>query len=181
MTRLARRWLFGFALLANFALAEPADTADLRRSAETGDISAQTKLGAMYVVGDGVPQNYVEGLKWLRKSADEGDATAQFLLASIYVEGKGVPRDAGEAVRWYRKAAEQGDDGAQLALGVCYVNGEGVGKDLAQGFAWLSVSDTNGNEKAREFVNLLEKGMTAEQVTEGTKIARALFKRLPRK
>ena len=92
-----------------------------------------------------------------------------------------MPKDASEAVRWYRKAAEQGDDGAQLALGVCYVNGEGVGKDLAQGFAWLSVSDTNGNEKAREFVALLEKGMTAEQMTEGTKIARALYKRLPRK
>lgn len=179
--RLVRQWLFGFALLANFALAEPAETADLRRDAEAGDISAQTKLGALFIVGDGVPQNYLEAVKWLRKAADEGDATAQFLLANLYVEGKGVPKAASEAVRWYRKAAEQGDDGAQLALGVCYVNGDGIGRDLAQGFAWLSVSDTNGNEKAREFLGLLEKGMTPEQVTEGTKIARALFKRLPRK
>ena len=120
-------------------------------------------------------------MKWLRKSADEGDATAQFLLAGMYVEGKGVPKDASEAVKWYRKAAEQGDDGAQLSLGVCYVTGDGVGKDLAQGFAWFSISDTNGNEKAREFLATLEKEMTAEQVAEGTKIARKLFKRLPRK
>jgi hypothetical protein len=45
----------------------------------------------------------------------------------------------------------------------------------------LSVADANGNEKAREFVAALEKDMTAEQMTEGTKIARALYKRLPRK
>lgn len=181
MTRLARRWFFGFALLVNFALAEPAQITDLRRSADTGDISAQTQLGAFYVAGNGVPQDYREGAKWLRKAADQGDTTAQFLLAGMYVEGKGVPKDSSEAVKWYRKAAELGDDGAQIALGVCYVNGDGVGRDVAQGYAWLSVADANGNEKAREFVAILEKEMTAGQLAEGTKIARALFRRLPRK
>jgi TPR repeat protein len=181
MTRLARHWLFGFALLANFVFAEPAEVADLRRSAETGDISAQTQLGALYVAGEGVPQDYREAVKWLRRAADQGDSMAQFFLAGLYIEGKGVPKDSSEAVKWYRKAAEQGDDGAQIALGVCLVNGDGVGRDIAQGYAWLSVADANGNEKAREFVAALEKDMTAEQMAEGTKIARALFRRLPRK
>ncbi len=181
MTRLARRWLLGFALLANFAFAEPPEITDLRHDAEAGDIEAQTKLGALYVVGDGVPQSYAEGLKWLRMASDQGYASAQFLLAGMYADGKGVTKDTREAVKWFRKAAEQGDDGAQIALGVCYVTGDGVARDVPLGYAWLSVADANGNEKARVFVAALEKDLTPAQLAEGTKLARALFRKLPKK
>ena len=62
----------------------------------------------MYQNGFGVPQDNIEGAKWLRKAAEHGLATAQNSLGSAYEQGLGVPQDYHEAVKWYRKAAAQG-------------------------------------------------------------------------
>jgi uncharacterized protein len=43
----------------------------LRPLAERGDPAAQTNLGAMYLGGQGVPQDYATALTWYRKAADK--------------------------------------------------------------------------------------------------------------
>ena len=42
------------------------------RKAESGDATAQAKLGQMYAEGKGMPQDYVEAMKWFRLAADQG-------------------------------------------------------------------------------------------------------------
>lgn len=41
----------------------------------------------MYLNGEGVAQDYAEGLKWFRKAADLGDSLAQESLGKIYDAG----------------------------------------------------------------------------------------------
>lgn len=60
----------------------PESLNSLRARAEKGDASAQFKLGFMYDVGKGVPQDHTEAVRWYRKAADQGDADAQANLGS---------------------------------------------------------------------------------------------------
>ena len=69
---------------------------------------AQTNLGLMYDLGEGVAQDDAEAVKWYRKAAEQDSAEAQNNLGTMYVQGQGVAQDEVEAVKWYRKAAEQG-------------------------------------------------------------------------
>ena len=87
---------------------------------------AQYNLGFMYANGQGVPEDYVEAVKWYRKAADQGDASAQYNLGRMVASGQGVRQDYVEAVKWYRKAADQGDASACFNLGLMYSNGQGT-------------------------------------------------------
>ena len=91
-----------------------ADIETMRKAAEAGDADAQYDLGLMYHDGEGVPEDYVEAVKWFRKAAEQGHAAAQFYLGIAYHGGVGVPKDDAEAVKWLRKAAEQGHARAQF-------------------------------------------------------------------
>ena len=72
-----------------------------RRAAERGHADAQYNLGFMYLLGEGVPANPVEGLRWLRLAADQEEESSFRLLADLYRNGyHGVPLDPGEAALW---------------------------------------------------------------------------------
>ena len=85
----------------------------------------------MYYIGEGVPQDYAEAVKWYRLAADQGEASAQSDLGFMYAYGTGVPQDYAEAVKWYRLAAAQGEADAQYNLGLMYCKGQGVPQDYA--------------------------------------------------
>jgi TPR repeat protein len=51
---------------------------ELQATAEKGDASAQYKLGLRYSTGEGVPQDKVEGYKWLHIAVEQGNAAAVF-------------------------------------------------------------------------------------------------------
>ena len=61
----------------------------------------------MYSDGQGVIQNYKEGLEWYRKAAEQGNADAQFNLGLKYIKGEGVPQDYIKACKWFNLAATQ--------------------------------------------------------------------------
>lgn len=134
--------------------------------AEKGESGAQNDLGISYLIGEGVPKNYVQAAFWFSKAAEQGNAIAQNNLGSCYTFGRGVPKDHNKAVYWYRKAAEQGNTGAQNSLGVCYGLGHGVPKNEAEAYAlWNLASITN--EDARENRALLEKTLSFETISRG--------------
>ena len=60
---------------------------ELKRLALSGDAEAQNNLGLYYLVGLGVPRDYVEGVRWYRLAADQGNAAAQRSLGFSYAEG----------------------------------------------------------------------------------------------
>ena len=76
-----------------------------RRLAEQGVAKASYKLGVMYKVGQGVPQDFAEAVAWWRKAADQGDAGAQYDLGAMYVRGEGMPQDYVEGHMWRNLAA----------------------------------------------------------------------------
>ncbi|HEX9079233.1 MAG TPA: tetratricopeptide repeat protein, partial [Desulfuromonadaceae bacterium] len=85
-------------------VAEPADDdaggmrAQLVRSgAERGYPKSETKLGLMYLEGDGVAQDKRHGAALLMKAADQGYAEAQYVLYHLYSAGDGVERDPQKA------------------------------------------------------------------------------------
>jgi TPR repeat protein len=103
-----------------------------REIAEQGDAKAQIKLGLMYELGQGVPQDNAEALKWYGLAAAH-DPTAQFNLGAMYEFGNdrlGLAQDYAEAFNWYLRAADQGDANAQLHLGTMYEQGHGVPQDF---------------------------------------------------
>ena len=59
--------------------------------------------------GRGVPQDYVEAVKWYRKAAEQGDASAQYNLGVMYYNGQGVPQDYIQAHMWLNLSAAQGN------------------------------------------------------------------------
>jgi hypothetical protein len=88
----------------------------------------------MYYNGRGVPQDYVQAVKWWRKAADQGDALAQSNLGRIYGDGQGVPQDYVQAVKWLRKAAKQGHADAQFGL---LLNRDLVNRNFPYQLAWV--------------------------------------------
>ena len=85
----------------------------LRPLAEQGDAVAQYDLGLMYHIGEGVPQDYAEAVKWWRMAAEQGHAKAQNNLGVMYGTGRGVPTDDALAYMWFNLAAAQGYKKAQ--------------------------------------------------------------------
>jgi TPR repeat protein len=94
------------------------------------------------------------------------------MLGLIYQLGEGVPKDYVEAVRWYRLAAEQGDPGAQVDLALVYERGQGVTRDDVQAYMWLNLATARGNIDAAKLRNVLEAGMTPDQIAEAQRLAR---------
>ncbi len=105
--------------------------------------------GLSYYLGQGVPTDYDEAVKWFRKAAEQNYPPAQSVLGDCYIFGRGVQKDYTQAVKWYRKAAEQNDAVAQNNLGVRYANGQGVAKDLSEAVKWFRRAAEQNNEAAQ--------------------------------
>ena len=108
----------------------------LKKAAEKGNPDAQRELGEMYLVGEGVPRNPIEAMKWLRLAANSGSAEGQ-LRYGMALADHGADRDLKAATVWLRKAANQRDPVAEGRLGLMYLTGEGVAVDTAEGLKLL--------------------------------------------
>ena len=142
-----------------------------RKAAEQGQVKAQNNLGGMYYGGWGVTRDYGTAVKWYRKVADQGDALAQYFLGVMYDSGRGLTQDYKEAVKWFRMAAERGNVSAQYNLGEMYAKGQGVTQDYVQSDMWFNIGAKNGYEKARKYRDIVEKILTATDISKARKLA----------
>lgn len=140
--------------------------------AEHGDANAQFELGQMYDQGNGVPQDYVEAVKWYRLSAEQDHAKSQYALGSMYRVGDGVQQDASEAVKWFRLAAVQGLALAQNNLAASYEHGSGVIQDNESAYMWFSLASENGNKNSGRWLDELAAKMTAADINDSQRRAR---------
>ena len=143
-------------------------------AAQQGDSEAQFRLGAVYLLGAGVPRDGKEGIKWYRLAAEQGhvkaqielklcldaiyqdhiaaeqgDAESQNRVGVYYADGVGVSQDQAEAFKWHRLAAEQGHAIAQINVGSSYEHGEGVTEDHAEALKWYSLAAEQGHAVAQ--------------------------------
>ena len=152
-TRLIVAILLPLIIVSAHALAQTSEQTSkletLQQYARQGNAEAQLYLGVIYAIGQGVPQDYREAVKWYRLAADQGLADAQFSLGVTYHTGKGVPQDYREAVKWYRLAADQGLADAQFSLGVTYHTGKGVPQDYREAVKWYRLAADQGHASAQ--------------------------------
>jgi hypothetical protein len=117
---------------------------DLLAMANTGNVSAASRLGDVYREGHGVEQSWEQAFRWYTRGARGGDAEAQNNLGTLYLEGYYCQEDFKQAVYWYRKSAEQGACVAQYNLGMRYIHGQGVPEDYTKAMQWLNLSADQG-------------------------------------
>lgn len=79
-----------------------------RAQALRGNAFAQMKLGVMYRMGYGVPQDFTLAIKWWRAAAEQGNANAQCNLGFMYLYGVVVRPDPVAAYMWFNLAAAGG-------------------------------------------------------------------------
>lgn len=129
--------------------------AEIQQLAGQGDAEAQSKLGALYYLGDEIEKDYSKAFYWVKKSADQGYVDGQMSTGGFYYVGKGVRQDYTEAAKWYKKAASQNDDRAQFVLGIMYEEGEGVRQNKTTAKEWYGKSCDNGNQSGCDDYKIL--------------------------
>ena len=115
----------------------------------TGNAALQYHHGRRFWLGQGVPQDRAEAVKWFRGAADQGHVEAQFNLAVAYANGDGVTRDDIEAAKWFRLAAEQGYLEAQFKLGEMLAEGRGITKNKSEAVRWHRRAAKQGYARAQ--------------------------------
>ena len=122
--------------------------AAIKQKALAKDPEAQYTLAFMYLVGDGVPKNVTEEIRWYRASSGR-NARAAFMLSLMYQSGEGVPRKPSEAFRLMRFAAERDLPRAQYYLGSFYYQGTGTPVDKQSAGYWFRKSAEKGFVEAQ--------------------------------
>jgi uncharacterized protein len=97
-------------------------------------VKQEIQLGAAYMAGRGVPQDFVKAAYWYERAANAGDPLAQNQIGYFYQSGMGVRQDPARAALWYQRSADSGFLKAKVNLGVAYLWGVGVKKDAQLGY-----------------------------------------------
>ncbi|MBT5818509.1 MAG: hypothetical protein HOI25_09240, partial [Proteobacteria bacterium] len=113
-------------------------------AADQGYAIAQSNLGVMYELGEGVPKDDKAAVEWYRLSAEQGNASGQYNLGLMYEYGRGVPKDEKTALKWYRLSVERGYAEAQFRLGLAYETGHGVPKNHQTALKWYRLAADQG-------------------------------------
>jgi len=152
----------------------------LLKAAEQGKVTPESLaiIGAMYLRGSAVPQNFLEAKRWLTDAADKGNLAAQNDLAYLYYNGLGGERDYTRALELYEKAALQGDVMAQANTGLMYATGTGTDTDKARGYAWYSLAASRGNATAAINRNNLMMHMSWEELNRAQNLSLELYRRV---
>ena len=80
--------------------------------AARGVVLAQTNIGYMYSLGEGVDQDLEKSAFWFRRAAESGSTAAQLTMGALAFHGEGVERSSIEAYAWFSVAAAGGQDAA---------------------------------------------------------------------
>ena len=138
------------------------DFKEAMKGAERGDADSQFSVGIMYDLGQGVPQNYTEALKWYGRSANQGNAAAQNNLGILYLQAQGTPQNFSQAARWFQLSANQGYAPAQMNLGFMFADGKGVLRNPSLAIYWLRKAGEQGDAAGeRSLGDIYSKGNIA--------------------
>jgi TPR repeat protein len=120
-----------------------------------------------------------EAVNLFAQAAAHGHPAAQYFLGMIYERGTGVSRDVGAALNWYRQSATNGYAEAAVVLGNYYSDGLEVKQDSGEAFVWYSVATAQGHRVAEVFRNSARRKLTAQQLVEAERRARAILASRP--
>lgn len=87
---------------------------EIKYRAQNGEADAQYSLGQCYYLGEGVPEDKAEAIKWYLKAAEKGDVLAMTELGVFYEHGWNVIQDWTEAYAYYNVAGIKHDGRARI-------------------------------------------------------------------
>ena len=107
----------------------------LQPLAEEGNAAAQTRLGALYVNGQGVEKDFDKGLSWIMKAATQGNETAKRIAFKLHLD-----------------LVNQGDTTVMYNLGYMCLNDWGGEHDTNVCLGWLENAGKIGHEKSSKLL-----------------------------
>ena len=122
---------------------------------EQGNTSSQSRLGWMYLKGEGVQQNVTESLKWYRKAVElEETRPVQARAYLLRVEGLRRSNEMGSQSRRTRWGP------AQFKIGYMYYKGQGVKQDYEEAAKWFIKDASRNSARAQLRIGfILSKGI----------------------
>ncbi len=120
------------------------------KGAARGNPLAQTWLGYLYYMGEGVTQNDRLAASWYRQAAERGFVDAQLRLGLMLKAGRdlkiaerNLARDDMQALMWLRRAADQGSLLALDEIGLIYLQQSAAGtrEQAIQAFSVTAAKD----------------------------------------
>lgn len=122
-----------------------------------GFTDSQTRLGMLYLNGEGVSQNTDEAIRWFKRAAAQGDSTAHLMLGVVYFGAlPNTPKDIAQSAQWFESSAFLGNGRARDRLARLYATGTGVPEDLNLAMRWANSSLDTGYEPARKTIQLIQ-------------------------
>lgn len=137
--------------------------------AEKGMAAAQYKLGLMYENGRGVPKDLDQAEKWYALAADQGYSSAQYNLGFVHYTQNNIDG----TTEWWGRAAEGGDEQAMFSLGFIFAEGDRAPRDPVQAHMWYDLAAAHGSAEAAYKRDQLAGHMSADQLAEARRLARA--------
>ncbi len=139
----------------------------LKQKANGGDAKAQSKLGWLYLQGEGVKKNDEEALKWFQLAAAQHNAYAEYCLGFMYENGIGLRQDRARSVEFFKRAAEGGFAQAQFKMGQICEAGKWVVQDDIEAYKWFRLAVGGGETNAVRFREATVSRLSAQQLDEG--------------
>lgn len=84
---------------------------------ENSNVTAESRLGKMYLNGYGVEKDIQKAVIWLKKATLNGSASSAYTLAKLYENGEGVEKNIEEAYSYYQISAVLGNSYANYQVG----------------------------------------------------------------
>ena len=84
---------------------------------ENSNVTAESRLGKMYLNGCGVEKDIQKAVIWLKKATLNGSASSAYTLAKLYENGEGVEKNIEEAYSYYQISAVLGNFYANYQVG----------------------------------------------------------------
>ncbi|MBV5297492.1 MAG: sel1 repeat family protein [Rhodoferax sp.] len=115
-----------------------------QRAAEQGESDAQFALGRIFLSGQGVDQDALQGMFWYLRAAAQGDARALMALGNLFDS-----RLDHIAVACFLKAAQLGVAEAQYLRGKYHEAGNAAEIDINQALHWYQLASQQGHAQAQ--------------------------------
>jgi len=154
--------------------------------ANNGDALAAEKLGELYHLRPGLPEDRQRAVYWYETAVTRGQIGPIWSLGTIYRDGTGnVPRDISKAQFWFQKGADAGQHYSMYDLADLYASDAIEPRNDVVALMWLEVvtefSKTypKGNEGAQYILRdpkqvrqRLESRMTAADAAKSRELAK---------
>lgn len=116
--------------------------------AENGVAYAQTALGSIYEVGNGVDIDIQKSIQLYQKASVQGFSIAECSLGLLYYRDRNLDKDYKKAYKYLKKSASKEHAEGQYYFGKLFEMGYGVEKDDALAEEWFERSAKNSYKRA---------------------------------